>query len=224
MANTTPIANAQNIDLANSLNDIPVAGGDDGVTASTSGTVFSASQRNLALSDAYNQLAVRLVGKYGKDAGMICEGIVTTQTVTFASAGTTINLDYVSPITLLKSDNAEFALFPLNDLKQDRDPYLDAGYALEGGKLYAYQRSSGTLSQLTSGTGTFYYIKADRRSTTTGAPIAVNTAPDTTIDQTWLNWCIDWAALWLCRRKGAGRWKERIPEYTQLVEDKLPKV
>ena len=223
MADTYPVSNAINVDLANKLQD-PVSGADNGAKAEADGSVFTATQRNLALADAYNQLAVRLVDKYGKDAGLVCEGIVATQAVTFASAGTTINLDYVHPIALLKSDNAEFALYPLNSLKQDRDPYLDQGYALEGGKLYAYQRSAGTLTQLTSGTGTFYYIKSDRRSTSTGAPLAVNATSDTTIDQTWLIWCKEYAAWWLAMNKGAGEWVARAEVFSQQVELKLPKV
>ena len=223
MADTTPISNAMNIALAIKLGDPAATGADNGVTASTDATDFSAAQRNQALSFAYNELANRLIKIYGKDAGKVCEGLVATQAITFSASGVALNKDYVATLTLLKSDNSEFGYTSLKALKQDLDPYLDAGYTIENALIYAYQRTAGTLTILSSGTGTLYYIKSDRKSTTTAADVAVNTSPDTTIDVTWHNFLIDYGAYWLCLNKASGEFIEKAPIYLAQADARLPK-
>lgn len=222
MADSFPISNALNVAISVHLGD-PVSGADNGIAASSDGVDFSATHRNLILQKAYNELAVRLINLYGaQTASIMCEGIRVQQSITFASGGTSINKDYITSIALLKSDNNEFNLRDLNDLKQDLDPYLDAGYAIEGGKLYAFQRSAGTLSQLTSGTGTLYYIKSDRLDVSTGAVIAVNSTSDTQIDGTWHNFLIEYSAYRLAEAKASGEYLEKATIYKQSADNILP--
>lgn len=159
MADSTPLSNFLNIALSIKLGDPPTTGGDNGITASTDATDFSATQRNDALAFAYNELANRLIKLYGKDAGKMCGGLVATQTVIFSSSGTTVNKDYISPLSLLDvTTEQEFEYMALKGLIQDLNPYVDAGYAVEAGKLYAYIRgASQTVAdiQITAG-GTGY--------------------------------------------------------------------
>jgi hypothetical protein len=223
MADTTPISNALNIRLGQKLGDPPTAGVDNGATAAVNGVDFTATQRNLALNQAYNELAVRLLATHGELAAVMCEGLVATQAVTFAAAGVTINKDYIRYLRLVGSTSLQFVLKSKAFLDNDQDPYIDRAYALEGGKLYAYIRSAGTLTLQSSGTGTFYYIKSDRKSTSTGADVAVNTAPDTTIDQNWLEWCMEYGAWWLAVNKGSDRWLTLANLFSAQVESKLPK-
>ncbi len=224
MADTTPIINAVNVDLANKLND-PVNNADNGVAVATDGSVFLAVQRNLALCDAMNQLAVRLIGNYGVDgAASKCEGLVATQSITFSSSGTSINKDYIAPLRLVGSATPEFLFRPKATLDLDLDIRIDRAYTIEGGLLYGYIRSAGTLTKQSSGTATFYYIKSDRKSTSTGAPVAYNTAPDTTIDQQWLIWVKEYASWWLAVNKGSGEWVAKAKNFETQMELKLPKV
>lgn len=223
MANVTPISNALNVAIATHLGDPPTTGATDGETASSDGVDFSATHRNLILQKAYNELAVRLIALYGvQGASAMCEGIRAQQSITFASGGTSINKDYIMQIALLKSDFNEFNLRDLNDLRQDLDPYLDAGYAIEGGKIYAFQRSAGVLSQLTSGTGTLYYIKSDRLDTSTGSALAVNSTSDTSIDATWHNFLIEYSAYRLAEAKSSGEWQEKAVVYKASADLILP--
>lgn len=207
MADVTPRSNQLNVNLAQMLSDA-VTGSDNGVKSSADGSVFTSAQRNAKLSEGFTWVVNKIVQVVGlMEARTLLGDSLTTQAITFASGGTTVNADYLFPVALLKSDNNEFNLFPRKNLAQDLDPYLDAGYAIEGFKLYAYQRAAGTLSQLTSGTGTFYYLKADRKDTTTGSDIAANTVPDTTMDFKFLDAVMYYAASRLADDKGAGEWE-----------------
>lgn len=300
MANTTPISNALNIRLAQKLSDMPTVGGNDGDTAATDGTEFTDTQRNLALNQAYTELALRLINKYGAEAASICEGLVATQSIYFISAGVTVNKDYVMPLDLL-SDTDLFLKRSKAFLDQDKDTYIDRAYAIEAGKIYVYTRAaSGTVGDIIitaggtgygaapavtltappsggtqatatctisggivvtititnvgagyvsaptvsfasgaatatatlgtgilllrdSNSGTFYYIKADRHDTATAGDVAVNIAPDTTIDAQWLEWCMEYAAWWLAINKGAEPWLSLAAGFMAQVEAKLPK-
>lgn len=176
MANTTPISNALNIALANHLGDTVTTGADDGATAATDGTDFSATHRNLILQQAYKELATRLITKFGaKGAGFACEGLVATQAITFASAGTSVNKDYIVPLDLLQTTNM-FTVRSKAFLTQDKDPYTDYAFAVEASKLYGYIRTSGTLTLQSSGTSTLYYIKEDRLAKGTVLSIAIAVA------------------------------------------------
>lgn len=208
MANNTPTSNQLNINLGKLLNDSPTVGGDDGVTASTDGSIVTASQRNSKLIEGFTWVINQIVQLIGMDkARLLLGNSVTTQSITFAVSVVASNKDYLYPVALLDSNNNEFNLHPLKNLKQDLDPFLDAGYAIEGGFIYPYKRTSGTLALVTTGTGLLYYLKADRKVVSTGADVAVNTAPDTTMDYKFLNAAMYYAASRLASEKGSAEWE-----------------
>lgn len=207
MADTTPISNSLNIRISHVLEDILTVGADNGVTASTNGNAFTASMRNEKLTEACGYLAQALLNKLGpKGVEAACEGLVATQSITLASAGTSINKDYIAPIRLIKSTGLIYHQGIKSHFDSDIEPLLDYGFAIEGNKVYAYERSAGVLSAINSGTATLYYIKHDRMNTSSGVTVVVNTAPDTTIDSQFHEFLISYAAARLAQDKGAGEW------------------
>lgn len=181
MADTTPLINQINVDLSLRLND-PTSGADNGIKAATNGGTWSAAQRNHYCNNACRAIVHELVNRFGEErAGEIAQ-CMKTQSITFSSSGVSLNKDYLSPVRLVKSSGSPFVKRKKSDLDIAYDKIVSRAYAIEGGKLYAYERSSGTLSILNSGTGTFYYIFAERKDSN-GADVAVNTAPDIILEQ-----------------------------------------
>lgn len=225
MANTTPISNALNIRVANLLNDTPTAGTDDGATASTDGAMFTATVRNSRLNEAYTWLATQLLNRYGLDKfEQYSQGLIATQSITWASGGTTVNQDFIQPLRVVSTGQPQFLKMPKGFLDIDGDIRINRAYAIEGEKIYGYIRTSGTLTKQSSGTATLYYVKADRRDTTTTADIAVNVAPDTTIDTQWLDACMLYAAWRLAKDKGAAEWLEVAASLQSQLEHKFPQL
>lgn len=162
MADTVSTHNQLTVNLANVLDD-PLAGADNGIKAAAGGLSFSAAILNQSLAEAYRWLATQLVTKYGVEkATKLCEGIIDTQPLTFATGGTTLNKNYLAPFRMVNSSLPVFVLMSRSDLALDLDPVVSKGYALDNNRLYGYVRTTGTLSIQSSGAGTFYYIKADR--------------------------------------------------------------
>lgn len=223
MADTTPKSNALNIALAIKLGDPPTTGADNGATASADGADFSSVQRNQALGFAYTSLAKRLIEIYGvPGVEYQCQGLITTQSCNFTGT-ITLNADCILPLRLVKSDGTTFKQLTKAELVSDDFYYINNAFTVEGGTLTAYSRSAGTLSALSTGTATLYYIKSDRKSTTSSADIAVNTSPDATVDVTWFNYLIDYAAYWLAMNKASGEWTEKAPTYLAQAESYFPK-
>jgi hypothetical protein len=164
-----------NVDIARRLDDaVDALGGDNGVRATSAGTIWKAELRNQYLNAALKAVAVELFNRFGENAiGQIASGFKCTQLITFASGGTTVNANYMYPIRLSDSSGEYKFQVSKAQLDEDLDPYVDRIYVIEGNQLFGYKRSAGTLSQLTSGTATFYYVKADRIVT---ANTAVGTA------------------------------------------------
>lgn len=218
MADTTPISNYLNIRISHILEDILTVGADNGVTATTNGNAFTASMRNEKLTEALGYLAKALINKFGSQGVEAqAEGLVATQSVTLASAGTTVNKDFIAPIRLIKSTGLIYHQGIKSHFDSDIEPLLDYGFAIEGNKVYAYERSAGTLSAINSGTATLYYIKNDRVNTSTGAVVATNTAPDTTVDPQWNEFVVMYAAARLATDKGAGEWQIKAETFMKTA-------
>ena len=205
------------------LEDILTVGADDGVTAATNGNAFTAAMRNERLTEALGYLAKTLVNKVGSQGTEAqAEGLVASQSVTLASAGTTLNKDFVAPIRLIKSTGLIYHQGIKSHFDSDIEPLLDYGFAVEGNKVYAYERTAGTLAAVNSGTATLYYIKNDRVNTSTGAAVVVNTTPDTTIDPQWQEFVVMYAAARLAEDKGAGEWQVKANKFMEVALRMLP--
>lgn len=223
MADTTPISNSLNIRVSHVLEDILTAGADNGVTATTNGNAFTYSMRNEALAEAYAYLGQTFVNKFTPiGAEKLCEGLVATQSVTFSASGTAINKDFIAPIRLIKSTGVIYHQGIKSHFDSDMEPLLDYGFAIEGNKVYGYERAAGVMAVLSTGTATLYYIKADRTNTTTGAVVAANTSPDTTIDPQYHDFLVGYAAARLAQQKGAGEWVVKAPTLMQMALGLLP--
>lgn len=209
MADNVIIHNKLTVRVRNVVEDI-VTGGDNGIIAATDGKIFSASIVNQRLLEAYAWIVNELVAKLGVPAAslVLSDSIVQQLNFSIASAGTSVNKDYLFPVRLLQSATV-FGLKIKSQLDADLDPYLDNGYAIDGGKIYVYQRVAGTLTLLNTGTATLHYLKADRIDPTTGAEVAVNTTPDITLNSRWHEACIFYAAYRLCADKGVAEWADK---------------
>lgn len=224
MADNTPVSNVVNIKIANYLDDPLTAAADNGLTAATNTSMFLAAQRNQALNEALAWIVQELVNRVGPDmASQACQGAVATQAITFAAAGSTVNKDFMYPLRLISTGKPLFTLMSKSDLDADQDFLITRAYTIEGGKLYGYIRSAGTLTLQSSGTATFYYLKADRKNTTTGADVVVNTAPDTTLDFRFMDSVTWYACHLLAQAKGAGEWLEKNAQFMKLALEKFPK-
>ena len=113
---------------------------------------------------------------------------------------------------------------PKGFIDTDGDIRINRAYAIEGEKIYGYIRASGTLTQQSSGTAKLYYVKADRRNTSSTADIAVNVAPDTTVDTQWLDACMLYAVWRLAMDKGAGQWVIIANSVKSEIEHKFPQL
>ena len=229
MADTTPVQNLNSVNLSLLLDDA-VTGGDNGIAAAADGEPFTATKRNAYLHQAYRWLVQKLVESFGiTRASDLLPGFVATQDVTFSASGVTLNKNYMFPLRLYKaSAGGGFMLSKRSSLTDDDfSPFISNFYVIEAGKLYAYQRTSGTLAILAAGTGTLFYLKADRKDVTTGAEVASNTAPDTTVD----GWAIDasvyYAAGAACLDKSIidndPEWASKGNRFMAMAMEKLPK-
>lgn len=224
MTNNTPISNSLNIRISHILEDILTVGGDDGVTAATNGNAFTAKMRNEKLTEACGYLGQALFAAFGAYGAIkACEGLMATQSVTFYSSGVALNKDFIAPVRLVKSDGSVYKYGLKNEWDADDQFFLNNTYAIEGNKIYAYERSAGTLTLLNSGTGTFYYVKHDRMDTSTGTTVVVNTTPDTTINAQWHEFLIAYAAARLAQDKGAGEWTEKVQTLMSQAMALIPK-
>lgn len=127
-------------------------------SAATDGGILSSAVRSDYLNRAtreflQNAYLILGVAKMRK----LFQTVLTTQAIgTFDSAGTTLTNYIELPIDLVKTgDTSKFVYWPnKSELDNYENPHVNNAYAIEGGKLYAYQ--DGTV--LSSGAGTFYHI------------------------------------------------------------------
>lgn len=224
MADTTPVANALHIKLMALLDDNVTAGGDNGLTAATNGGIFTAQVRNNAFNEAYAWIVQEAMKRFGiEGAANAVQGAVKTQAISaFSSSGVTLNKDFIAPIRLVKSDNSVFQYMRKYQFDSDTNPYIDNGFTVENGLIYAYQRTAGVMTILNTGAGTLYYLKADRKSITTGADVAVNTAPDTTLDYAFMDSALWYTAHLLAHAKGAAEWTVKADKFLGLALEKFP--
>lgn len=148
---------------------------DDAVaSASTAGAKFTVANRSDYLNRASKVFQRKMFETKGATmTRILLSSIEGTQSVTaFAAAGFTVPTDYTEiPLALVKTGStAHFKYEPRKDiLDNNKDANLVAAYTIFAGKLYAYQ--NGAI--LTSGAGTFYYIKNDEGTQGT-TDIAIN--------------------------------------------------
>ena len=208
MADTTPISNVLNLNLAIRMNDAIAPSGDNGTDADTDGKIMLDTSRNKYIINASRWLVDKIVGKVGVEKAIpLLQGCVTSQSMTLSSTGVTLNKDYMYPVRLLQSSTIEFEYVDaIADAVIDLFPYKDYVYTISGGKLYAWIRTSGTLTLQNSGSATFYYIGAPRVNSSTGADVAINTAPDLGFDQKFLNAITAYAEFLACSDKGTTYW------------------
>lgn len=227
MADNVPRHSQNAVNLALLLDDA-TTGADNGIASATDGMWATAVKKNYYLHEAYRWIADTIISRYGLALGAdMIQGLISTQTITFASGGVSLNKDYLYPVRLYKSGTTDsFMLSKRASLDDDFMPWITNFYVLEGLKLYAYQRTAGTLAVLASGTGTFYYIKADRLDTN-GVDVAANTTPDTTLDRRWHDACVLYAASRAALDKSIidndPAWQDKANRYYVAAMEKLPK-
>lgn len=229
MADTTPLTNQLNVNISRRLNDA-TTGADNGIKASADGTQFTAALRNQYINTALRWVVSELIRRGGVAwAYQRAKGAKTTQSVTFAANGTAINPDFIAAFKLIDSLKAVYDEYESKaDLDTTLDPFLTNGFVIDNGLLlFAYNTVSGPLAQVTSGTGTLYYLRADRK-TSTGVDVLVNTAPDTTIEQYYFDAVEDYALGLALYDKGLRQKDQEMltnaQTYFDLAMKKLPAV
>jgi hypothetical protein len=228
MADTVPRHNQASVNLSLLLDDA-VTGADNGIAAALDGTPFTAAKRNQYLHEAYRALAFKLVESFGIQAAAdLVPGLITTQSITWVNTGVALNKDYLYPLSVYDAvGKSPFMLSKRASLDRDFLPYVNNFYTIEAGKIYGYQRTAGVLGVLNAGAVFFYYIKADRRNSTTGADVAINTAPDTVVDGWALDFCMRYAAALACEDKSIidddPAWLNKANRFKAMAMDLLPK-
>ena len=223
MADNVPKKNNLVVRVRNIVGDI-VTGGDNGVIAATDGKVFSAAAVNARLNEAFAWIVNQLVQRVGVEAAkiMLSDSIVQ-QAFTISSSGTQVQYDYLYQVRLIYATNV-YAYRTKNDLDADFDPYLDYGFAIDGGKIYVYKRTTGTLTILSSGSAALFYLKSDGIDPSTGSDLAPNTTPDITLNVRWYEPCLLYAAWRLCADKGDASWLDMAKDFKAQAESFLPQV
>lgn len=223
--NNTPYMNKLAVELRILLED-PVAGGDDGIKAETNGRDFTAERINFYLVESIKDLVKRLVDNYGVSmASDLASGLIKTQAITYNTGGVSINKDFLYPVGLSGTDTYKYV--NKLDIISDVDTYLIRVYTIEGNKLYVYIRENvGTppvyqLNLQGSGTGTLYYLKADRVSSSTGKIVEPNYGTDTTLDMRWHDWVLRRAAQHGCEDKGTEVWLAKSQIFKKSAEEIL---
>lgn len=226
MADTTPLINQINVNMAIRMDDA-VTGGDNGIKAAADGLHVTSEKRNYYTNNALLWLARQLIARYGPTGvGVVCQGLIGSATVTLGSTGVAIPKNFLAPIHLLKS-GVVYKPLSKADIESDQFYQYNTVYAIEGNTLYAYVRTNGTLGTAT-GTGTLYYVKQDRKDATTGAEAGANTAPDTTVDASYHEALTAYACALACFDKSmlgddeAERWQTKGNKFMAEALSLLP--
>lgn len=221
MADNIPVHNRISVRVRNLIEDI-VTGSDNGTIASTDGKIFSANVLNQRINEAYAWVVDQLVQLLSLDvAKYSLADSITQQAVAIASGGVSVNKDYLYATEFLVSQQPYEQILKTN-LDADYDKYLDFAFAVYGQKIYVYARSGGNLNVQNSGNGVLHYLKADRLDST-GADVAPNTTPDTTINNRWVQCVTLYAAYRLCQDKAAAEWQEKAKIFFEQAMSYLPR-
>jgi hypothetical protein len=134
-------------------------------TASADGKQFSIEDREDYINRAVNDLVLDTYAMAGSDRVRdVFQGLISTQAISFSSAGVALEdddneiIELLVPVSLTKSGSS--SVFVHHGRKEELDsnivPHITAAaYTIYANLLYAYE--SGTI--LNAGTGTFFYIK-----------------------------------------------------------------
>lgn len=158
------------------------------LAAATDGKEVSSALRNDYLNRA-NSYIVNIVWKMDRKnsglAGNYLSGLITSQNITFSTAGVDTNANYAYWLSCKKDGSSAKFDNVLDWVDPAKKPLYDAGADLnnsnvytiaDGGKLFAW--SKGAL--ISSGTGVFRYLKSDEVADSTGT-IAINALWDNII-------------------------------------------
>lgn len=224
----TPITNYLSGQLAVLLSD-PVGGDDDTVKAHTDGSVFPALTRNRYICSAFRDVVNTLVNTYGIDrSAALLQGLTKSKTFDFGSVPD-VPGDFMVPHSLLVGTQEYNYITHHSELIQDLDPWLGAGYTIDGGKVYAYARTNGTWAQLTTGSGQFDYVAAGRVDSLTGLDQPPDVGDDVGIEPKLYNAVLYFAASRACMDKASSpvdpdpKYKLQGDRYHELALEALPK-
>ena len=165
---------------------------DSNATAAAAGEKLTSAQRTDYLNRAnrFIQQMVVVADKVGDFLG----GLIATQSITFDSGGVSVASDYAYPVNLYKASSPQFRY-----IKPSEKPSLDGNFDLNeknaftvmGNKIFAYENGA----VLTSGTGTFYYVKNDQRASS-------GDTNDIDINSIWYDCVVDIAASFYFEDRG----------------------
>jgi hypothetical protein len=138
-------------------------------TADLSGTIYSSANREDYLNRANKILQFKKFASLGRDGVREqLQTMIGAQAMTFSGAGIACEAAYNNiPLAVSKTGSTNlYRYWPRREeIALNLNPDLPYLFTVEANTLYVYE--SGTL--ISSGTGTFYYIKSDQVTTTTGA-------------------------------------------------------
>ena len=166
--------------------------------AATDGGPYSSAMRTDYLNRANNfiQMVVQQAGRDYVNRYLV--GLVSTQAVVWAAAGTALASDYRQHLSCQytpATGNPVLLRFVGPSLKivldNDQNRNYDAAYTILGGKIYGYYN----FSQLATGSGTLYYMKSDVRASN-------GDTLDISIDPLWYDTVVDIAASFAHEDRG----------------------
>jgi hypothetical protein len=181
----SPLFDALHLKLSRKLTD-PVA------AAATDGGEVSSALRTDYLNRANKFIQMLLWTTKPDLFETYLQGLIATSSITFASAGAALPSDFSYAITLQQDSPVRKLKWfePSRKIELDMatvsansNPFFSNCFTILGNKIYAYQ--AGTI--LSSGTGTFYYIKNDQRASS-------GDSSDIMIDAIWHETLVDLAA------------------------------
>ena len=182
---SSPLFDDLHVKLSRKLTD-PVA------AAATDGAEVTSALRTDYLNRANKFIQMLLWTNKPDLFETYLQGLIATSSVTFASTGAALPSDFSYAITLQQDSPVRKLKWfePSRKIELDmatvasaNNPFFSNCYTILGNKIYAYQ--SGVI--LSSGTGTFYYIKNDQRASS-------GDSSDIAIDAIWYETLVDLAA------------------------------
>jgi hypothetical protein len=165
--------------------------------AGTDGTPYTSAQRTDYLNRA-NHFIQLIVWRQGRDlVDKFLAGLVKAYTVTWDLAGVNLAIlvtDYQQHLSCIHDGTRLLTWVPPSRktlLDNDQNRNLDRCYTILQNKLYGYYN----YAQLTSGTGTFYYMQNDTRASN-------GDTNDISIDSIWYDTLVDIAASFALDDRG----------------------
>ena len=221
-----PIHNRNTIELANLLDD-PLSGADEDIKVNNGGKIFSSTKLNEYLCRSYRWLVDEIIARFGVEgAADQVQELIATHGSTMSSGSKAANKDYIRAISLHGSSSLQKYDFitPSEWHKIETDLKVQAVrvFTVLGGNILASQRTNGAMANSGSLGFKMYYMKADRVDATSGAFVAVKTAPDTVLSPRWLNACVHYAAYLACIDKGTTEWLDKAKVFQQSAFADLP--